>query len=62
MRFVIAGLILAMSLPAAHASACKSACSSQYHFCLQRSTTKLARQGCKATRKLCKNQCSFPKR
>lgn len=58
MRFVIAGLILAVGLPSAQAASCKSRCSSEYHFCLKRSTFKQARSGCKRTRKICKSQCS----
>lgn len=58
MRFGIAGLLLAVMLPAAEAkSQCKSRCSGQYSFCLKRATTKQARKGCKATRKTCKKQC-----
>jgi hypothetical protein len=63
MRLVIAGLMLALTVPAAIADGynvgqCKSRCGSQYNFCKTRSTTKQARKACKATRKLCKNECT----
>lgn len=58
MRFVIAGLILVLGLPAAQAGSCKSRCGSEYSFCLKRSTTKQARKGCKMTKKVCRTQCS----
>jgi hypothetical protein len=61
MRFAIAGLLLAMTLPAANArnykKECKDHCVSQYKFCLNRSTTKGARKACKAERKVCKSHC-----
>ena len=62
MRFVIAGLILALTVPAAIADGyspgqCKSRCNNEYRFCKTRSTTKQGRKGCKASRKICKNQC-----
>lgn len=60
MRFGIAGLLLAVMLPAAEASPksqCKNRCSGQYSFCLKRATTKQAKKGCKATRKACKKGC-----
>lgn len=57
-RFGIAGLLLAVMLPAAEAkSQCKSRCGGQYQFCLKRATTKQAKKGCKSTRKICKKQC-----
>ena len=61
MRFVIAGLILTLGLPAAEAAGrkgqCKNQCDAQYQFCLNRSTTKQARKSCKPGRKTCKGQC-----
>jgi hypothetical protein len=63
MRLVIAGLMLALMGPAAIADGynvgqCKSRCDGNYRFCKTRSTTKQGRKGCKATRKLCKNECT----
>ncbi len=61
MRFVIAGLILLLSVPAAEAAGprgqCKTQCNTQYQFCLNRSHTKQARNSCKVSRKNCKSQC-----
>jgi hypothetical protein len=62
MRFLIAGLILAVTLPAAEAATdrkgqCKDRCDSQYQFCLNRTRTKQARKSCKADRKVCKRYC-----
>jgi hypothetical protein len=60
MRFLIAGLILAIVLPAAEASPkgqCKDRCGSMYQFCLKRARTKEGRKLCKADRKACKHQC-----
>jgi hypothetical protein len=61
LRFGIAGLLLAVMLPAAEAkspkSQCKDRCGGQYQFCLRRATTKQARNGCKTVRKTCKKQC-----
>lgn len=63
MRFLIASLILAVTLPAAEAGApdpkgqCKDRCDSMYQFCLNRTHTKQARKSCKADRKLCKHSC-----
>ncbi len=61
MRFAIAGLITALTLPAVQAASpkgqCKIRCSSMYRFCLKNASTKQARKSCKATRKGCKGQC-----
>ncbi len=61
MRFMIAGLILALTLPAAEATSpraqCQDRCGGQYRFCLNRSHTKQARKSCKVDRKGCKSQC-----
>jgi|GraSoiStandDraft_41_1057321.scaffolds.fasta_scaffold03615_4 hypothetical protein len=62
MRFVIAGLILSVALPAAEAGSrnagqCKARCDSNYQFCQNRSTTKQARKSCRADRKICKKTC-----
>jgi hypothetical protein len=61
MRFMIAGLILALGLPAAEAASrkgqCKKQCDAQYKFCLNRSITKQARKACKPGRRICKSQC-----
>jgi len=62
MRFLIAGLILAVALPAAEGKSpkgqCKDRCGSMYQFCAKGATTKAARKTCKAQRKSCKNQCA----
>lgn len=64
MRFAIAGLILALTLPVAQAKGrvdkgqCKDRCGSNYQFCLSRARTKQARASCKADRKTCKSSCS----
>jgi hypothetical protein len=60
MRFAIAVLILAVSMPAFAASKkaqCKNRCDSSYQFCVNRATTKQAKKSCKVDRKNCKGQC-----
>jgi hypothetical protein len=61
MRFLIAGLLLASYLPLAGAptqkAQCKTRCSTEYDFCVKRSTTKQARKACSVYRKNCKNGC-----
>ena len=62
MRFLIAGLIVALTLPATAAAKtsrgqCKDRCSGQYQFCLNRAHTKQARKLCKADRSGCKSRC-----
>jgi len=62
MRFAIAVLSLALTIPAADAaqslkSQCKARCGSMYRFCLTSATTKQARKACKATRSRCAGQC-----
>jgi len=60
MRFSIAALILAVSMPAFAASRkaqCKNRCDSSYQFCVNRATTKQAKKSCKVDRKNCKGQC-----
>ena len=62
MRFVMAGLLVAASLPLVGAPPqkrqCKSACDAQYDLCLKRSLTKPARKNCTAARKNCKSGCN----
>jgi hypothetical protein len=60
MRFTIAALILAVSMPAFAADKkgqCKNRCDSSYQFCVNRATTKQAKKSCKVDRKNCKGQC-----
>jgi hypothetical protein len=60
MRFAIAALILAVSMPAFAASRkaqCKNRCDSSYQFCVNRATTKQAKKSCKVDRKNCKGSC-----
>jgi len=62
MRFAIATLSLALTIPAVEAaqspkSQCKTRCGSMYRFCLTNATTKQARKACKATRSRCAGQC-----
>ena len=64
MRFAIAVLILAVTLPSAEAAGkgnpkhqCQTQCDSGYQLCKNRSTTKLARKGCKINRKSCRSVC-----
>ena len=60
MRFSIAALILAVSMPAFAANKkgqCKNRCDTNYQFCLNRSTTKQAKKSCKTDRKNCKGTC-----
>jgi hypothetical protein len=62
MRFAIAVLIVALTMPAAEAaqspnSQCKTRCGSMYRFCLTSASTKQARKACKATRSRCAGQC-----
>jgi hypothetical protein len=62
MRSAIAGLILAVTLPAlAQASGSKATCkartSSTYRFCKLNARTKQAKAACKADYKHAKGQC-----
>ena len=61
MRFLIAGLILAVTLPGTQAKnnnpRCNDNCSSQYQLCLGHATTSRARNICKTAHKNCKRQC-----
>jgi hypothetical protein len=62
MRFAIAGLILAITLPGlAEASGSKATCktriSSMYKFCKLNARTKQAKASCKADYKHAKGQC-----
>jgi hypothetical protein len=61
MRFLIAGVLLAASLPLVGApdqrARCKSACSTQYDFCLKSSPTKQLRKNCVIARKNCTKGC-----
>jgi hypothetical protein len=63
MRALLAVLILSVALPAYGAdkkspkAACSTRCSSNYQFCLNRSTTKNGKKSCKADHKTCKKQC-----
>ena len=60
MRFAIAGLMLALALPAAAKSPksqCKDRCSTMYDFCQKHAITKQARKACKSEKKGCKGQC-----
>lgn len=62
MRFLIAGLVLAASLPLIgapnQAGQCKTTCSTQYDFCMKTSRTKQMRTNCSIARKNCKKGCS----
>lgn len=62
MRFLIAGLLLAASLPLVGApdqkSRCKSTCSTQYDFCMKSSRTAQMRKNCSIARKNCTKGCS----
>lgn len=61
MRFLIAGLLLAASLPLVGApdqkGRCKTTCSAQYEFCMKRSPTKQLRKNCAIAQKSCKKGC-----
>lgn len=61
MRILIAGMILAIAVPAGYAKGnkgqCKTQCNSMYHFCMGRSLTKQARKACKAQHKMCRSHC-----
>jgi len=62
MRFVMALLLLAGSLPLADASAAKDQCALrcdiEKDMCLKRARSKAARKSCAAFRKNCKRGCS----
>jgi hypothetical protein len=62
MRFLIAGLLLAASLPLVGApdqkGRCKSTCSTQYDFCMKSSRTTQMRKNCSIARKSCTKGCS----
>ena len=62
MRLAIAGLLLAITLPALAQAAgskatCKARASSMYKFCKLSARTKQARAACKASYKTAKGQC-----
>jgi hypothetical protein len=61
MRFLIAGLLLAASLPLVGApdqkGQCKNTCSAQYDFCMKSSRTPQMRKNCSIARKNCKKGC-----
>jgi hypothetical protein len=62
MRFLIAGLLLAASLPLAGAAdqkgRCKTTCSAQYDFCMKSARTSQMRKNCSIARKNCSKGCS----
>ena len=62
MRFLIAGLVLAASLPLAGAPSqarqCKTTCSTQYDFCMKSSRTNQMRKNCALARKNCRKGCN----
>ena len=62
MRFLIAGLLLAASLPLAGApdqkGRCKGTCSMQYDFCMKSSRTPQMRKNCSIARKNCTKGCN----
>ena len=64
MSFVMAGLLVAASLPLVGApnqkKQCKSACDVQYNLCLKRSPTKAARKNCLVARRNCSKGCTAP--
>jgi hypothetical protein len=61
MRFLIAGLLLAATLPLVGAadqkSQCKTTCSTQYDFCMKNSRTPQMRKNCAIARKNCTKGC-----
>jgi len=60
MRFAIAALIVAVSVPAFAVDKkgqCRNRCDSNYQYCSNRATTKQAKKSCKVERKNCKGQC-----
>ena len=61
MRFLIAGLLLAASLPLVGAAdqkgQCKTTCSNQYDFCMKSSRTSQMRKNCAVARKNCRKGC-----
>lgn len=62
MRFVIATLILAFTLPGnadatSSKSACKSRTSQMYKFCVKNARTKAMKKSCKVDYKRNKGQC-----
>ncbi|HML16104.1 MAG TPA: hypothetical protein VK419_03725 [Bryobacteraceae bacterium] len=61
MRFLIAGLVVSLLIPAAEAASskaqCQNRCSTNYQFCMNHAVTKAAKKSCKADRKNCKGQC-----
>ena len=62
MRFLMAIVLLAASLPLAGApdgkQQCGVRCSQDYQTCLKRARTKAARKSCTVSRKTCKRGCS----
>ena len=61
MRFVVAGLILMLGVPASEAAGpkdkCKNQCDTEYQLCVSRSLTQNARKSCRTSRRSCKRQC-----
>lgn len=61
MRFLIAGLVFSLLVPAMEAKSakgqCKTRCDTTYGFCMNHAVTKAAKKSCKADRKNCKGQC-----
>ena len=62
MRFLIAGVLLAASLPLAGApyqkGRCKNTCSMQYDFCMKTSRNPQMRKNCSLARKNCTKGCA----
>jgi hypothetical protein len=61
MRFLIASLLLAATLPLIGAAdqkgQCRSTCSQQYDFCMKSARTKQMRSNCSLARKNCRKGC-----
>jgi len=61
MRFLIAGLVATLLIPAAEAALpkaqCNNRCDTNYQFCMNHAVTKAAKKSCKADKKNCKGQC-----
>jgi hypothetical protein len=61
MRFLIAGLVATLLIPAAEAASpkaqCNNRCDTNYQFCMNHAVTKAAKKSCKADKKNCKGQC-----
>jgi hypothetical protein len=61
MRFLIAGMVVGLLIPAAEAAnskgQCKNRCDSNYQFCMNHAITKANKKSCKVDKKNCKGQC-----